>query len=138
RAMMAALIAGQRDPKQLAQLARSSLRRKISVLEEAFIGHFTDHHAVLLAKMLARIDAIEADLADVAAQIEVYIAPFAQAVTRLEQIPGVGKVAARAIIAEIGVDMSRFPTPAHLSSWSRFSPKVKESAGRKMGSGATG
>lgn len=138
RAMMAALIAGQRDPKQLAQLARSSLRRKISVLEEAFIGHFTDHHAFLLAKMLARIDAIEADLADVDAQIEVYIAPFAQAVTRLEQIPGVGKVAARAIIAEIGVDMSRFPTPAHLSSWSRFSPKVKESAGRKMGSGATG
>jgi transposase len=138
RAMMAALIAGQRDPKQLAQLARSTLRRKISTLEEAFVGRFTDHHAFLLAKMLARIDTIEADIADVDAQIERYIAPFAQAAARLEQIPGIGLVAARAIIAEIGTDMSRFPTPAHLASWARFSPTVKESAGRKKGSGATG
>jgi transposase len=138
RAMMAALLAGERDPGRLAQLARSSLRRKISVLEEAFIGRFSDHHAFLLAKMLARIDAITADIADVDAEIEVRIAPFAQAATRLEQIPGVGAVAARAIIAEIGTDMSRFPTPAHLASWARFSPKVNESAGRKKGSGATG
>jgi transposase len=138
RAMMAALIAGQRDPKQLAQLARSTLRRKISALEEAFVGHFTDHHAFLLTKMLARVDAIEADIADVDAQIEVHIAPFAQAAARLEQIPGIGLVAARAIIAEIGTDMSRFPTPAHLASWARLSPTVKESAGRKKGSGATG
>lgn len=63
---------------------------------------------------------------------------FVQAASRLEQIPGVGRVAARAIIAEIGVDMNRFPTPAHLASWARFSPKVKESAGRRKGSGATG
>ncbi|WP_328416230.1 IS110 family transposase [Micromonospora sp. NBC_00389] len=137
RAMMAALIAGERDPRQLAQLARSSLRRKISMLEEAFVGRFTDHHAFLLSKMLTRVDAIEADIADVDTQIEVCIAPFAQAASRLEHIPGVGPVAARAIIAEIGVDMSRFPTPAHLTSWARFSPTVKESAGRKKGSGST-
>jgi transposase len=136
--MMAALIAGERDPKVLAQLARSTMRRKITLLEEAFVGHFTDHHAFLLAKMLSRIDAIEADIADVDAQIEEYIAPFAQAVTRLEQIPGVGRVAARAIIAEIGVDMARFPTPAHLAAWARFAPGVQESAGRKKGSGSTG
>jgi transposase len=138
RAMMAALIAGERDPRQLAQLARSSLRRKIGTLEEAFIGRFSNHHAFLLTKMLARVDAIEADIAELDAQIEIYIAPFAQAAARLEQIPGIGRTAARAIIAEIGVDMSRFPTPAHLASWARFSPKVKESAGRKKGSGATG
>jgi transposase len=138
RAMMAALIAGERDPKQLAQLARSSLRRKIDTLEEAFIGRFTDHHAFLLTKMLARVDAIQADIADVDAQIEVHLAPFAQAAAQLEQIPGIGPVAARAIIAEIGTDMSRFPTSAHLASWARFSPTVKESAGRKKGSGATG
>jgi len=127
RAMMAALIAGQRDPKQLAQLARSTLRRKISALEEAFVGHFTDHHAFLLTKMLARVDAIEADIADVDAQIEVHIAPFAQAAARLEQIPGIGLVAARAIIAEIGTDMSRFPTPEHLVSWARLCPRTIQS-----------
>ena len=138
RAMMAALIGGERDPKRLAQMARSALRRKISTLEEAFVGRFGDHHAFLLAKMLTRIDAIEADIADIDAQIEAHIAPFAQAAARLEQIPGIGPVAARAIIAEIGTDMSRFPTPAHLASWARFSPKVKESAGRKKGNGATG
>jgi transposase len=138
RAMMAALIAGERDPKVLAQMARSSMRRKISLLEEAFVGHFTDHHAFLLAKMLSRVDAIEADIVDVDAQIEVYIAPFAQAASRLEQIPGVGRIAARAIIAEIGVDMDRFPTPAHLAAWARFAPGVNESAGRKKGSSSTG
>ena len=138
RAMLAALIAGERDPKRLAQMAKSRMRRKITELEEAFTGHFTEHHAFLLTKMLARIDAIDADIADVDEQIEVYIAPFAQAATWLEQIPGIGPVAARAIIAEIGVDMDRFPTSAHLSSWARFSPKVKESAGRKRGNGATG
>ncbi|MEV4135734.1 IS110 family transposase [Dactylosporangium sp. NPDC049742] len=138
RAMLAALLAGERDPARLAQLAKASLRRKIGVLEEAFVGRFSEHHAFLLAKMLARIDAIAADIADVDAEIEVRIAPFAEAATRLEQIPGVGAVAARAIIAEIGTDMSRFPTPAHLASWAKFSPKVQESAGRKKGSGATG
>ncbi|MFC7248221.1 IS110 family transposase [Catellatospora aurea] len=138
RDMMAALVAGRRDPHVLAQLARSSLRRKIDVLEEAFVGRFTDHHGFLLAKMLSRIDAIEADIADVDARIQEQIAPFASAADRLEQIPGVGSTAARAIIAEIGTDMTRFPTPAHLAGWARFAPGVKESAGRKKGSASTG
>jgi transposase len=138
RAMMAALIEGQRDPRVLAQMARSSLRRKITLLEEAFVGGFTDHHGFLLAKMLSRVDAIEADIVDVDSQIEEHIAPFATAARRLDEIPGVGPVAARAIIAEVGVDMSRFPTPAHLASWARFAPGVKESAGRKKGNGSTG
>jgi transposase len=138
RAMMAALITGQRDPKTLAQMARASLRRKIPQLEEAFVGHFTDHHGFLLAKMLARVDAIEADIAEVDARIETHIAPFTQAATRLVDIPGAGPAAAHAIIAEIGLDMGRFPTPAHLAAWARFAPGVKESAGRKKGTGATG
>lgn len=138
RAMMAALIAGQRDPKDLAQLARSSLRRKIPALEEAFVGRFSDHHGFLLAKMLARVDAIEADIAQVDARIEAHIAPFAQAAARLIEVPGVGPAAAHAIIAEIGLDMGRFPTPAHLASWARFAPGVKESAGRRKGNGGTG
>src|SRR5665811_1857544 len=138
RDMMAALIKGERNPEVLAQLARSRMRTKIPQLEEAFVGYFTEHHRFLLAKMLARIDALNADIADVETQIEAQIAPFAPAVARLDEIPGVGATAAAVIIAEVGVDMSRFPTPAHLSSWARFAPGVKESAGRKKGTGSTG
>ena len=138
RDMISALISGQRDPKVLAQLARARMRVKIPQLEEAFQGYFTDHHAFLLTRMLARIDALGADIATLDAKIEAEIAPFAEAVERLDEIPGVGVITARVIIAEVGVDMSRFPTPAHLASWARFAPGIKESAGRKKGNGATG
>jgi transposase len=138
RAMLAALIGGQRDPKMLAQLARTSMRRKISALEDAFTGHFTDHHAFLLAKMLGRVDGLDADIAELDGRIEDMIAPFAEAVARLDEIPGIGRIAAAVIIAEIGTDMSRFPTAGHLASWAKFAPGVKESAGKKKGNGATG
>ena len=139
RAMMAALIAGQRDPEVLAQLARSRMRGKIPQLGEAFVGRFDDHHAFLLARMLAHIDALAADIAEVETRIEAQIAPFADAVARLDEIPGVGPDRRRAvIIAEVGVDMTRFPTAAHLCSWARFAPGIKESAGRKKGNGSTG
>jgi transposase len=138
RQMMAALIGGQTNPKALAQLARGRLRAKLEALEEAFTGHFTDHHAFLLATMLARIDALDADIAALEAKIQEMIAPFAAAVDKLDEIPGVGATGAHIILAEIGLDMSRFPTAAHLSSWARFAPGVKESAGRKKGSGTTG
>lgn len=138
RAMMAALIAGQRDPHTLAELARSSLRRKIPALQEALTGRFTDHHAFLLGKMITRIEQIEADIREVDARIEAQLAPFAEAAARLLEIPGVGPAAAATIIAEIGVDMTRFPTPAHLAGWAKFAPGVKESAGRRKGTGSTG
>jgi len=138
RDMMDQLIGGQRDPKVLAQLARARMRTKIPQLEEAFHGYFTDHHAFLLTNMLARIDQISAHIAALDTKIEAELAPFAEAVERLDQIPGVGLIAARVIIAEIGLDMTRFPTPAHLTSWAKFAPGVNESAGRKKGSGSTG
>ena len=138
REMMAALIGGQRDPKVLAQLARARMRTKIPLLEEAFVGHFTDHHAFLLRTMLARVDETSADIADLEAKIEELIAPFAQAVDTLDEIPGIGATAAQVILAEIGLDMSRFPTAAHLCSWARFAPGIKESAGKNKGRGATG
>ena len=138
RLMMDALIAGERDPKVLAQLARSRMRAKLRDLEEAFVGRFSDHHAFLLTRMLAHIDAIDADIAAIEDRIEELVAPFAAAVATLDDIPGVGATAARAIIAEIGVDMSRFPTAAHLASWAKFAPGVKESAGRNKGNGSTG
>jgi transposase len=138
RQMMGALIAGERDPKALAQMAKGSMRGKIAVLEEAFTGFFTDHHAFLLAKMAARVDAIDADISAMDEQIEEQIAPFAEAVAKLDEIPGINSVAAHVIIAEVGLDMNRFPTAGHLASWGKFTPLAKESAGKKKGNNATG
>ena len=107
-------------------------------MEEAFTGRFSDHHAFLLAKMLARIDQSTPTSPTSTPRIDAEIAPFASAAARLDEIPGVGHTAACVIIAEIGVDMTRFPTAAHLCSWARFAPGIKESAGRKKGTGATG
>jgi transposase len=138
RDMLAALIAGERDPKALAQLARSRMRAKLGQLEEAFTGHFSDHHAFLLQTMLGRIDQASADIAELEAKIEEEIGPFAQAVDRLDEITGVGRTAAQVIIAEIGTDMGRFPTPGHLASWAKFAPGVKQSAGKTSGKATTG
>jgi transposase len=138
RAMMAALVAGQRDPAVLAGMARTSMRRKIGRLEEALTGYFTDHHAFLLSTMLARVDTITADIGPVEARIEELVAPFAAVVDRLDEITGIGPAAAHVIIAEIGVDMGRFPTAGHLCSWAKFAPGVAESAGKKKGAGGTG
>jgi transposase len=114
------------------------MRKKITVLEEAFTGYFTSHHAFLLGKMLARVDAISADIAALDARIEEQITPFAAAVSRLDEIPGINLAAACAIIAEIGLEMARFPTAAHLVSWAKYAPGVTESAGKKKGKNSTG
>jgi transposase len=138
REMLAALVGGQTNPKALAQLARGRLRGKLGMLEEAFTGHFTDHHAFLLGTMLARIDALDADIATLESKIEEMVAPFVLAVEKLDEIPGIGATGAHVILAEIGVEMSRFPTAAHLASWARFAPGMKQSAGRNKGNGTTG
>lgn len=142
RAMMNALVGGERDPKVLAEMARSRLRGKIGRLEEAFaglpLGMFDDHHQFLLATMLVRVDAVTADIAALDAEISEHLAPFADAAARLDQIPGIGPTAAAVIIAEIGVDMSRFPTSGHLTSWAKFAPGVNSSAGKSKGNGSTG
>jgi transposase len=142
RAMMAALIAGERDPQVLAKLARGRMRAKIPRLQEAFaglrLGTFGDHHRFLLAQMLSRVDAADADIAAVDTQIEAQLAPFGDAVDRLDEIPGIGPDAAAVIIAETGVDMSRFPTAGHLASWVKFAPGISSSAGKSTGNGSTG
>lgn len=131
RAMMAALIEGERDPDRLADLARGVLRKKTPALVEALSGRFNDQHAWRLAKILQRVDDHDRDIADIDAQIEAQLAPFADAVAALDQIPGIDRVAAAAVIGEIGVDMSRFPTPGHLCSWAGFAPLTRASAGRE-------
>ncbi len=132
-----ALVAGQRDPYTLAQLARGSMRGKISVLQEALTGHFRDHHGYLLAMMLARIDALTAQIEDLTRRIDEAIAPFAVQMAQLNEIPGVGKTGAQELIAEIGVDMARFPTAAHLVSWAKYAPRPRKSAGKSK-PGTTG
>jgi transposase len=137
RAIMASLIAVERDPAVLAELALGRLRSKTTRLTEALTGRFTEHHAFLLTQML-RIDGVSADIATVQARIDAQLGGLAPAVARLDAIPGIGPVAAQMILAEIGTDMGRFPTPAHLTSWARFAPGVSESAGRKKGNAGTG
>ncbi len=122
RDMMAALVAGERNPKVLAQLARRSMRKKISLLEEAFTGYFTSHHAFLLGKMLGRADAISADIAALDTRIEAEAACFAAAAEKLDEVPGINLVGAHAMLAETGIEMTRFPTAGHLVSWARYAP----------------
>src|SRR5215207_9945690 len=115
RAMLRALLAGERDPKVLAELARGRLRSKLPELREALRGHFSAHHALLVRLALDHVEQLERSIAALDAEVDRVIAPFAQARDRLDTITGVGKRAAECLIAEIGVDMSVFPTAAHLA-----------------------
>ena len=137
RDMLEALIAGRRDPAVLAELARGSMRGKKSVLQEALTGNFRDHHGYLLRMMLDRVDALTAQIEALTARIDEVIAPFAPQVAQLDEIPGIGRTAATEIIAEIGVDMSRFPSAGHLVSWAKFAPQARQSAGKNK-PGSTG
>jgi transposase len=137
REMLGALIAGQRNPKVLARMARGTMRSKIAVLEEALTGHFEDHHGFLAQAMLEHIDALTAQIEALDTRIEAVISPFFHHVERFDEITGVGLTAAQELIAEIGVDVTRFPTAAHLVSWAKFAPIDHNSAGNKRG-GSTG
>jgi transposase len=130
RAMLAALIGGQRNPHELAGLARRNVRAKTSVLQEALTGHFTDHHAFMPAMMLARTGALTAQIDTLTTRIGEAIAPYAAQVAQLDEIPGIGVTAAQDLLAETGTGMSRFPTPGHLVSWAKFAPRARQSAGR--------
>jgi transposase len=165
RAMIEALIAGQRDPKVLAGLARGRMKTKHSALVAALDGRFDDHHAELARMLLDQIDALTTQIDTLTARIDQLLAamPDAQpvdprpggptpgqsidtvseaalgAVDRLDEIPGIGPNAAQVILAEIGLDMSRFPTPAHLVSWAKLCPRTIQSGpltrGGKTGKG---
>jgi transposase len=110
RAMLAALVAGERDPEVLAELARGRLRKKIPELREALRGRFKDHHALLIGLILEHTAHLETAISTLDAHVEEVMAPFVPARDHLDSITGVGKRAAECIIAEIGVDMTQFPT----------------------------
>ena len=177
RAMLEALVAGQRDPKVLAELARGRLRVKHAALVEALTGQFSDHHAFVARILLDQIDTLGGQIDQLTTKLDQAItaigaarppapdpgpptrgqppipatpatggptdtagpkppAPLA-AVDRLDEVPGIGRHAAQVLIAELGLDMGQFPTPAHLVSWARLSPRTIQS-GAKHRTGATG
>ena len=139
RDMLNALVSGQRDPKALAQLARGTMRGKIRRLEEALdCSFFTGEHAAVLAMMLAVIDHYTFQIEALNARIQTLIGPYLHQVTQLDAVHGIGPVCAQDIIAETGADMTVFPTAAHLVSWAKWSPQVKQSAGKRKGGNSTG
>jgi transposase len=131
RRMLEALIAGERDPEVLAEMALTRMRPKIGDLREALVGRFGDHHALLLRMHLDHVDELVAMEARLDGGVDALMGPFGEAATRLLSIPGVGKRVAEVIVAEIGVDMTRFPTDKHLASWVGLCPGHHESAGKR-------
>jgi transposase len=132
RAMLAALVDGERDPDILADLARGRLRAKVPALREALTGRIQAQQVVLIGQILAHADSLAQAIAQVQAEIERCLPDYAAALALLQTIPGVRAVAAAAILAEIGTDMHRFPSAGHLASWAGLCPPTKQSAGKRL------
>jgi transposase len=131
RAMIRAIVDGQDDPDRLADLAKRRLRGKIPELKLALHGRVTDHHRFQLRAQMEQIEFLEGLIARYDEEIERAMTPLTEKIERLRGIPGVGERAAEVITAEVGVDMSRFPTAGHLSSWAGLCPGNNESAGKR-------
>jgi len=131
RAMLDALVAGTTDPELLSELARGRLRTKIPALKEALVGRFDAQHALIVSAILAHLDFLDEQIQLLSDGIEEQLAPFAGAVELLCSIPGVQRRTAESVLAEIGTDMSRFPSDRHLASWAGQCPGNDRSAGKR-------
>jgi transposase len=131
RLMLRALVAGERDPEVLAGLAKGALRKKIPLLRQALYGRFSTHHALMVRLALDHLEQLEAAIATLDDEVDRVMAPFAEARDRLDTITGVGKRAAECVIAEIGTDMGRFPSAAHLASWAGLCPGNNITGGKR-------
>jgi transposase len=131
RAMLEALVAGTTESAVLADLARGRMRKKVPELEQALVGRFGPHQRFLVAQQLAHSDGLDATIEQVSAEIAKRLLPYEAELRRLQTIPGVGRRTAEIIIAELGVNLARVPTPRHLASWAGLCPGNQESAGKR-------
>jgi transposase len=138
RDMIQAMIDGTTDASVLADLARGLLRKKLPELQEALFGRVQPHHRVLLRHILAHIDFLDTQLSQLVEEIEAQLVPFQEEQALLESIPGIQPTTAAVIIAEIGVDMSVFPTAKHLASWAGLCPGNRQSGGKRLSGAITG
>jgi transposase len=135
RAMIEALIAGEKDAAVLAGMALGRMRPKIPALAEALVGRFGAHHGVVARAILEHVDFLDATIARLDEEVAARLEPFRAAVTLLQTIPGVGRNVAEVIVAETGADMARFATPAQLAAWAGVAPANRESAGKRRPAG---
>jgi len=131
RAILEAMVQGMEDPQALADLAKGKLREKRLALEEALRGLMGPHQRLLLQSHLRHLDFLDAEITALDEEVAARMAPFESALVRADSIPGIGRRTAEAILAETGVEMSRFPTATHLSSWARVCPGNNESGGKR-------
>jgi transposase len=131
RAMLEAIISGEQDRQRLAEMSRGLLRNKIPELQQALRGRITAHHRFLLRELLDHLYFVESKMRRIEQEIEVRLGPFPSEVARLCTIPGVDRVTAWGLLAEIGMDMSQFPDAQHLASWAGLCPGSHESAGKR-------
>jgi transposase len=136
RHMIEALIAGERDPEVLADMAIGNMRKKLPALTEALIGRFSSHHGAVCRTILDHIDFLDASIAKLNQEVVARLGPFQRAVELLQTIPGVGHATAEVIVAETGADMGRFPSAGHLAAWAGVAPATHESAGKRRPAGA--
>lgn len=138
RAMLEALIAGEQEAAQMAEYARGRMRQRLPDLRQALEGRVSPHHRFLLRQILNHIDGVDRELLEVEQQIAVYLQPYEEASRLLQTIPGIGAPAAAALLSEIGVDMSRFPSAKHLASWAGVCPGNNQRGGKRLSAGTTG
>ena len=129
--ILEAMIGGERDSKILAEMAKSRMRAKIPQLEEALSGHFGPHHAVVCRQVMDHIDFLDRSIATLTEEIATLLVPFEATITTICSITGVGRTTAEVMVAEMGADMTRFPTAAHLCAWAGVAPASHESAGKR-------
>jgi transposase len=132
RQMLEAIVAGNTDASAMADLAQGRMRKKIPQLQQALVGRVEAHQRFLLRRQLQQIESLDTAIQHISAEIAERVRPWEAIITRLDTIPGIGRYVAEALIAEIGTDMSRFPTAAHLASWAGMCPGNNESAGKRL------
>jgi transposase len=130
--MLRALIEGRASPAEMADLAKGRLKAKRDHLELALAGRVQPHHRFILQELLTQIESLDATITKFDEQVREYGRPFEEAIERLDTIPGVARETAEVIVSEIGTDMSRFPSAAHLASWAGVAPGNHESAGKRL------